>query len=440
MVLDSNWQIPMTFRHSLRSRIIVAFCLFGALLGTVYATIVYISLDMIDDHLIDSRLNEEVTNFISHYQRYNSFPEPSSPYISVYVGTESMPLYVIDMLDGKPEGIHEAYSSEEEYHIAIKRLQGQDSQLYLLYEVSALEFTEKRKLSIHLVLIAGVILIIGVGLWIGWLTSRKVIAPVSHLADVINHTGPENLPTNFSKKFYNDEVGVLAKALEKAMRRVEIHVERENRFSRYASHELRTPVTIIKGAVVLLNKNFLSKDDPAQRPLKRIERSVTNMENIIETLLWLSREDMAIEQDKIFPVATIVRETIEQNRHLIGNKPIEIELVTEKESHLSISSSIFQIVLTNIIRNAIQHTASGNIRVTVKDDRVIVSDTGEGMDLNDLKLIAQPIVRGELNKDFGIGLSIVKRLCKRLGWKLEIESEVGHGTTVQLIFLEQQKV
>ncbi len=439
MVLDSNWQIPMTFRHSLRSRIIIAFCLFGALLGTLYATTVYISLDMIDDHLIDSHLNEEVKNFISHYQRYNSFPESSSPYISVYVGTESMPLYVLDMLDGKPEGVHEAYSDEEEYHIAITRLQGQENRLYLLYEVSALEFTEKRKLSIRLVLMAGVVLIIGVGLWIGWLTSRKVIAPVAHLADVVNQTGPENLPTDLSKIFYDDEVGVLAKALEQAMQRVEIHVERENRFSRYASHELRTPVTIIKGAVVLLNKQFLSKDDPAHRPLKRIERSVTNMENIIETLLWLSREEIIIEQDQTLAVVTIVRDTIEQNRHLLGNKPIEIELIPEDKPHLFISASIFQIVLTNIIRNAIQHTVSGNIRVIVKDDRVIVSDTGEGMDPDDLKLITQPIVRGDLNKDFGIGLSIVKRLCKRVGWKLDIESERGRGTTVQLIFFEQQK-
>lgn len=434
MVLDSNWQIPMTFRHSLRSRIIVAFCLFGALLGTIYATTVYISLDMIDDHLIDSRLNEEVKNFISHYQRYNSFPESSSPYISVYVGTESMPLYVLDMLDGKPEGVHEAYSDDEEYHIAITRLQGQENRLYLLYEVSALEFTEKRKLSIRLVLMAGVVLIIGVGLWIGWLTSRKVIAPVAHLADVVNHTGPENLPTDLSKIFYDDEVGVLAKALEQAMQRVEIHVERENRFSRYASHELRTPVTIIKGAVVLLKKQFLSKDDPAHRPLKRIERSVTNMENIIETLLWLSREEITIEQDQILAVATIAHDTIEQNRHLLGKKPIEIELINENEPHLFISASIFQIVLTNIIRNAIQHTVSGNIRVILKNDRVIVSDTGEGMGPDDLKLISQPIVRGDLNKGFGIGLSIVKRICKRAGWKLDIESKRGRGTTVHLIF------
>ena len=424
----------MTFRHSLRTRIIIAFCLFGAVLGTVYAIAVYISLDLIDDHLIDSRLNEEIEHFIAHYQRYNVYPPPTSPYITAYVGTETMPLYVLDMIDGFAEGLHEVNSDEEEYHIAIQRLQGQESLLYLLYEVSALEFTEKRKLSIRLVLIAGVALIIGLGLWIGWLTSRKVIAPVAHLSDLVNKSGPDNLPTDLSKTFFDDEVGVLAKALEQAMKRVETYVEREHRFSRYASHELRTPVTIIKGAVTLLKKKFSSEEDPAYRPLKRIERSVTNMENIIETLLWLSREDLAIDQNQVFAVVSVVQETIEQTRYLLVNKPIDIELVPENDPKLSIPAPIFQIMLTNLIRNAIQHTASGKISVIVKDDRVIVSDTGAGMDPDELKLVTQPHLRGDRNKGFGLGLSIVKRLCDRLGWRLKIESEKGRGTTVELIF------
>ena len=424
----------MTFRHSLRSRIIIAFCLFGAVLGIVYATAVYISLDVIDDHLIDSRLSEEIDHIIAHYQRYNAYPPPTSPYITAYVGKENMPLYVLDMIDGFAEGLHEVNSDEEEYHIAIQRLQGQESILYLLYEVSALEFTEKRKLSIRLVLIAGVALIIGLGLWIGWLTSRKVIAPVAHLSDLVNKSGPDNLPTDLSKTFFDDEVGVLAKALEQAMRRVETHVEREHRFSRYASHELRTPVTIIKGAVTLLKKKFSSEEDPGYRPLKRIERAVINMENIIETLLWLSREDTAIDQNKAFAVVAVIQETIEQNRYLLVNKPIDIELVPEIAPLLSIPTPIFQIMLTNLIRNAIQHTSSGKISVIVKVDRVIVSDTGAGMDPDDLSLVTQLHLRGDRDKGFGLGLSIVKRLCDRLGWRLKIESEKGRGTAVELIF------
>ena len=429
----------MTFRRSLRARIIIAFCLFGAVLGIVYASAVYISLDMIDDHLVDSRLKEEVENFVAHYRRYNDYPRPRSPYITAYVGTEQMPLYVLDMTDGFGEGLHETYSDEEEYHIAIQRLQDQGKVLYLLYEVSALEFTEKRKFSIGLVLIAGVAVIIGLGFWIGWLTSRKVIEPVAYLSDLVDQSGPDNLPTDLSKTFIHDEVGVLAKALEQAMRRVEAHVEREHQFSRYTSHELRTPVTIIKGAVALLRKKFSSEDDPACRPLRRIDRSVTNMENIIETLLWLSREDLPVDQNQALAVVPLVRETIEQNRHLLVKKPVDLEFVPENTPNLSVPAPIFQIALSNVIRNAIQHTASGKIRVVVADNRVIVSDTGRGMKPDELKRVARPLTGEDGDKGVGIGLSIVKRLCDRLDWNLEIESELDRGTTVQLIFRNAEK-
>lgn len=424
----------MTFRHSLRSRIIIAFGIFGAILGIVYATAIYISLDAIDDHLIDSRLEEETEHFMAHYQRYNTYSRPTSPYITVYVGTEDMPLYVLNMIDGYGEGLYEAHLDDEEYHIAIRKLHGQENYLYMLYEVSALEFTEKRKVGIRLVLIAGVALIMGLGLWIGWLTSRKVIAPVAHLSDLVRRSGPDSLPTDLSNAFFDDEVGVLAKALEQTMKRVETYVEREYRFSRYASHELRTPVTIIKGAVGLLQKKVAGKEDPGFRPLKRIERAVINMENIIETLLWLSREDEATDQSQAFKIVSIVRETIEQNRYLITDKPINIELFPEGDPQLSVPAPIFQIMLTNLIRNAIQHTASGKISVVVKDDRVSVLDTGAGMESEELKLVTQLNGRGGRNKGFGMGLSIVRRLCDRLGWHLKIESEKGRGTKAQLIF------
>ena len=424
----------MTFRHSLRSRIIIAFCLFGAVLGIVYASAVYISLDLIDDHLIDNRLNEEVDRYIAHFQRYRDFPDSSSPYITAYIGTESMPLYVVDMIEGFAEGLHETYAGEEEYHIAIQNMPGKQEPLYLLYEVSALEFTEKRKLRIALVLFAGVVFIVALGLWIGWLTSRQVIAPVAHLSDLVNKSGPENLPTDLSKSFFSDEVGVLAKALERTMQRVETFVEREHQFSRYASHELRTPVTIIKGAVVLMKKSLSGRDDPLYRPLKRIERSVTNMENIIETLLWLAREDMVVDQCQPFEVVPVVQETIDQNRYLLVHKPIDMELVSPDAPLLCVPAPMFQIMLTNLIRNAIQHTASGKISVTVRDDRVIISDTGAGMEPDNLELVTQPQAHENQMKGFGLGLTIVRRLCDRLRWEMKIDSELGEGTTVQLIF------
>jgi signal transduction histidine kinase len=424
----------MRFRHSLHSRIIFAFCFFGAVLGTAFAAAVYISLDLIDDHLIDNRMSEEVEYFTDHYKYHYLLPRSTSPYITAFMGTESMPLYVIELIKGLDEGLHEAYSGPDEYHIAVQKLPNQEKYLYLLYEVSALEFTEKRKLSIGLVLLTGVILVVVLGFWIGRLTSRKVIAPVIHLSDQVNKSGPENLPTDLSRDFIADEVGTLAAALEQSMKRIEAFVEREHQFSRDASHELRTPVTVIKGAIELLRKQLNPIEEGVLRPLDRIQRQVINMENIIETLLWLSRENEVIDSGPSFDVSSVTHETVEQNRHFVAGKPVDIEFTAEGDPRLSIPSPVYKIALTNLIRNAIQYTQQGTVSVIVRNDRVVVSDTGRGISSDDLQVVTQPYVRGNVSKGFGLGLSIVKRISDRIDWNLKIESELNRGTTVHLIF------
>jgi signal transduction histidine kinase len=429
----------MTFRHSLRSRIIIAFCFFGGLLGSVFALIVYISLDYIDDSLIDNSLKQEIDHISRHYQQNNKVAIPASTHIKAYRGTTSMPPPLKEMVVGLSEGFHEAYLGREEYHIAVITLSNLDNPLYLFFDVSALEFTEKRKFRIAVVLVVGVIMVVALGLWIGWLTSRKVIAPVIYLADRVNKFRPGDLSTDLSRDFINDEVGTLAAALEQSMKRIEAFVEREHQFTRDASHELRTPVTVIKGAVELLRKQLNSAEGPLLRPLNRIHRQVTNMEKIIEALLWLSREEIFAEPDQTFSVLSLVRDTIEENRQIIADKSIEINLVAEGNPVLNVPELLFKIALTNLIQNAVRYTSKGHITVCVRDDRVLVSDTGVGIDGSKLENIARPHVRGIGSQGFGLGLSIVRRLCDRFGWQFEIASEVGRGTTAQLIFASLEK-
>ena len=424
----------MKFRRSLQVRIIVAFCLFGAFLGSAYATIVYISLDRIDDHLVDNRLREEIEYFTNHYKYYDLLPQPTSLYISAYIGTDAMPLYVADLVDGLDAGLHEAYLDENEYHIAVEKLPGRGKTLYLLYDVGALEFTETRKLDIGFVLFGGVFVVIGLGWWIGRLTSRRIIAPVVHLSRQVGKSGPESLPTELSRDFVDDEVGTLAKALEQSMKRVEDFVAREHQFSRDASHELRTPVTVIKGAVELLRSRLTSHDASVLRPLGRIERQVNNMERIIEALLWLSREKTPSKSEPPFPILPLVQDVIEENRNLIVGKSVDLKLVANGDPILQVPAPLFQIALTNLIQNAIHYTFNGYITVNVLEDRVLVSDSGSGIEGLDLDHIVEPHVRGDSSHGFGLGLSIVDRLCNRFGWQLEIQSQAGKGTTAQLIF------
>ncbi|MBL0715909.1 MAG: HAMP domain-containing histidine kinase, partial [Desulfosarcina sp.] len=285
----------MKVRHSLRFRIICAFCLFGAILGSFYALVVYVSLDMIDDHLIDSHLSHEVEQVLTHFQEIPNQPLPDIPHIQVFTGTDNMSDVFRQALQILPEGFHERYINNEEYHIVVKVVPELVEPVYLLYAVGTLEFTEKRKIVIAMGLLIGVLLVIALGLWIGLLMSRRVIAPITRLADKVSGLSPEDFPTDLPEKFYDDEVGVLAVALTDSMKHVNAFVAREKQFSRDASHELRTPVTVIRGAVEIMENSPATLDASIQRPVGRIRRAVSDMDNILESLLWLARQEATRE-------------------------------------------------------------------------------------------------------------------------------------------------
>jgi signal transduction histidine kinase len=434
MVSDTDWLLPMKLRHSLRFRIIFAFCLFGGLLGSFYALIVYVSLDRIDDHLIDNRLSQVVEQVMVHFQETPDRPLPDIQHIRAFTGTDTMPGVLREALQGLPEGYYERYINNEEYHVVVQVVPELVEPVYLLYAVGTLEFTEKRKGGIALVLLVGVLLVVVLGLWIGIWMSRRVIAPITHLASSVKGLNPEDFPKDLSEKFYDDELGVLAVALSDSMRRVNTFVTREKQFSSDASHELRSPVTVIRGAVEIMESLQTTRDPIYQRPLARIRRAVSDMENILESLLWLARQEAVSENRETCHPAVVIKEAIEQQRHLFREKPVVVEYVAEADPELEVPPTIFKIIIVNLIQNAFSYTVEGNIMIRTCDDGVVISDTGVGIDGCDLPSITEPHQRGCKSCGFGLGLAIVKRLCDRFGWQFTIDSEPGQGTTVKLVF------
>ena len=423
----------MIFRHSIRQRIILAYGIFGVVLSIVFGCVVYASLDYIDDNLVNTSLVHEMDRLGKRYNENVDTLIPNSPNILVFQGTVAMPAFALELVDGIGEGIHERYYEKVEYHIAVKSFPNRIAPLYLIYDVSGLEFIESRRLEVGAVLAASCILVVAIGVWIGFLTSQRVIAPVAYLSDQVARWGPGSLPADLAEKFCKDEVGVLAQALEEASRRIKAFVQREQEFTRDTSHELRSPVTVIKGAAELLKRRTNAGDDRIRKPLLRIERAVTNMEHIIENLLWLAREENH-EFRETCAAAAVIRESIEQLEQVMSNKPVTVIINQKADPVLQAPAPIFRITFVNLIQNAFRHTTHGQIKIEILDDRIVIADSGEGIDDCDVDKLTAPHVRGKTSTGFGLGLTIVERLCTRFGWRFELDSEMGCGTTATLIF------
>ena len=133
-------------------------------------------------------------------------------------------------------------------------------------------------------------------------------------------------------------------------------------------------------------------------------------------------------------VSEVVREAVDRHRAALNGSSVDLELAVRAEPALMVEPSLLVIAVDNLLRNAAFHTRQGHIRLILEADRLEVSDTGIGMTPEEMARAFDRHFKGKASAGFGVGLSLVKRISERYGWKVEIVSRPGEGTAVTLRF------
>src|SRR5690606_23819620 len=153
----------------------------------------------------------------------------------------------------------------------------------------------------------------------------------------------------------------------------------------------------------------------------------------LETLLILAREDESRLPREAIIVNDLVAERIEQMQRAFDTKQVPVKLQADSLVQLQAPPKVLAIVIDNLLRNALSYTEQGEVTVHIRDGGLTVSDTGPGMSEELLQRIFEPFERGESStKGFGLGLTIVKRLCDRFGWQISMQSKPGEGSAATL--------
>lgn len=423
---------------SLRFRIVLVFCGFSILLGTAIFASILISTKYTEQYALKKRLQLETERYIESITRSpvspvafgSEIPVPDSPYMTSYLGEDLMPEWAAKQLAHLKAGNFEKQNDKQNYYIAIRDLpDGQ--RFYLLFNVTTLLNDHSTMNIIREYLMITLLPTFIVGLLLGVITAYKAVSPVVRLTKIVrtkDETGV--LPKDMAKKFEDDEVGFLATTLEHAIREMQSAIDREKAFARDASHELRTPLTVMQGAIKILSDDIRDDDFKKQNLLARLKRAAMNMEHLINSFLWLSRQERR-DTDGTSRVAEVVRECIDNNSYLMRSKTISVSVDEYESSTLPVAPEILTIILGNLIRNAMTYTQQGEIVVSIYGPCISVKDSGPGIPKYVLDNIN--IVGGVSKADgFGFGLSIVHRMCSQLGWRLNIQSEEGKGSTIIL--------
>jgi signal transduction histidine kinase len=269
----------------------------------------------------------------------------------------------------------------------------------------------------------GVLGTLGFGL--GIIVMSRAVAPVAQLAKVVADIDLEHLSAGDHKRieasqFGDDEVGLLAATIEKTLERIGAFVARERYFTSSASHELRTPITVITGALELLEQSNLSAADA--KLIDRVRRATLDMKTTIEMFLCLARETDDGLYDEQFLVEPLVNQAIDQQRHLLSGKFVDVEIEHLANPLVFGHPQAFFIAVNNLVRNAFEHTlaSQGPIRIIIKEQELLVTNQ---MNCETDRRHTQTDASSH---GYGLGLGIVQRLCERNGWLFSFHADEAH--------------
>lgn len=288
------------------------------------------------------------------------------------------------------------------------------------------------------------------------LASRKVITvglrPLVAVEETAVRIAEGDLTARLPDVKPNTEVGRLVNTLNTMLGRIEesfaARLESESKLRRFvadASHELRTPITAIRGFAELHRQGAVSGEEKTKELIGRIENESKRMGSLVEDLLLLARLDQS-RQMKSEPVnlSKLVLDAVESARAAGPSHPVTFNHFDEEIYALGDNDRIHQVV-ANLLANARTHTPAGtaiDVSVIQSDDgvRIRIADNGPGLSQRDQERIFERFYRADSSRvrtdgeGTGLGLSIVDAVMRAHAGQVSVESEIGKGAAFTLFF------
>jgi len=271
--------------------------------------------------------------------------------------------------------------------------------------------------------------------------ARRALAPIDAVTKTASEIEKGDLSRRIKIPIANDEIGRLARTFNKMIARLEDTFNREKRFTSDASHELRTPITIISAkAEAALTKS--KKIEDYRKALKVIIRETKRVSFLLSQLLLLARSDegKSILNIEKIDLKMIIESIIIEMNDKAKQKNIRLSLTSEQNLVIKADQTFIIMLFLNIIENSIKYNKKGgftNICFYKEDNnaKVIIEDNGIGISDENLIHVFDRFYRvseSRSDKGSGLGLSIVKEIVETHKGQIKIDSKLGKGTKFEV--------
>ena len=412
-------------------RILIAFVLMTTLVSGLFSLSIVAVVHFIEEHLVSEELSRELSEVLGEDLEQGRPPrlDSSTRLFASNLAEHGIP----EQFSGLAEGFTEVVDGDQAFYVYTREI---DGHTYLLVQEQH-EF-EAREQALFNVVLAGFILTV-VGAWgLGLIMARKVMAPVSRLALQVRHRDQLHpLAPALAPEYPDDEVGQLADAFDSTLGQVRQSLERERLFTSDVSHELRTPLMVIASSCELLAEAPLAPREREQ--LERIRRASEEMRDLVQTFLQLARDKAnasAFVANR--SLASVAAEQSGRWGPLLNEKGLDFQCIEEGQDNGLYNPTFLGTVMANLLRNALHYTERGAVRLVMEPGGFRVEDSGGGIPVEQHEQIFQPFVRGAQarGEGLGLGLSLVKRICSKQGWRISVHNLATGGTCFKVSLKE----
>lgn len=416
--------MPLTINARLRwvlNLLVVALSLLAA--GAVVLLVFWFERSLFYNHLQSDLLDQVRIN--RHLDQPLVLPMTDTTYYKLH---PDRPALLPEPFRDYPQGGHEVLLADGAYNLFVHH---QDGWQHVLVQDQS-EF-ERYELRVFGGLVFGVLAVWGLGFWLSRRLSRQILLPVTRLAEEVARLRHQP-GARLQGRYPDDETGQLAQTFEQYARQVQELITREQQFSANASHELRTPMMVIRGVVDMLRETGTGSE-PERRQLNRIDTALDEMQQQVKLFLQLSRApEEAARHDLSLSLAELAGRLREQWLPLARQRGLALQLTVAPDGAASarqqVPATLMGAVLNNLLRNAINHTTVGGVELCLGPGWLEVSDTGAGIAPQALARVRERGVTG--GNGFGLGLSIVERVCEHQGWTLTLVPNLPSGTRIRI--------
>jgi len=272
---------------------------------------------------------------------------------------------------------------------------------------------------------------------------NRTLSPVKDVIDSVKSISVNNLSNRVNTDNIPSEIEELVETFNQLLNNLENSFNKITDFSNNASHELKTPLTVIRGEIEVALKQD-RKPQEYKEVLKDILHESISIQKMIEQLFFLAKKDTT-ELNSSFSelyLDEIITDTVIQIKKFAATKNVKVDIKEVVPSTIYANETLLKIAISNLLRNAVIYSPKDShvyISLSESDKEYIltIEDNGCGISENDLPLIFERFyradkVRSRKDGGTGLGLSIVKMILNIHGYAIEIKSTQNKGTIVNI--------